>query len=173
MRPPRRRGNECHLTTRWSGPWTIVGRTLVANRLLAGSACGKRRCARPLNSVVRAHVTLWRKAASSQIHAPLRRLRYAARFSSSACVNVTSSPHAPQRLGLTLPIESKYAESPWHLSGALPARVVSIASACGIICNMARVKHMRPNKALERTVKHRGPRLAAARAAWSAAQRVR
>jgi adenylate kinase family enzyme len=32
---------------------TIVGRTLVANRLLAGSACGKRRRGRPLNSVVR------------------------------------------------------------------------------------------------------------------------
>jgi hypothetical protein len=30
-----------------------VGRTLVANRLLAGSACGKRRRGRPLNSVVR------------------------------------------------------------------------------------------------------------------------
>jgi hypothetical protein len=29
-----------------------VGRTLVANRRLAGSACGKRRCGRPLNSVV-------------------------------------------------------------------------------------------------------------------------
>src|SRR5438477_452947 len=31
----------------------MVGRTLVANRLLAGSACGKRRRGRPLNSVVR------------------------------------------------------------------------------------------------------------------------
>jgi hypothetical protein len=30
-----------------------VGRILVANRLLAGSACGKRRRGRPLNSVVR------------------------------------------------------------------------------------------------------------------------
>jgi hypothetical protein len=32
-----------------------VGRTLVANGLLAGSACGKRRVARPLNSGVRHH----------------------------------------------------------------------------------------------------------------------
>src|SRR5258706_11525967 len=40
---------------RWSGPWTIVGRTLVANKLLAGSASGKRRRGRPLNSVVRGH----------------------------------------------------------------------------------------------------------------------
>jgi hypothetical protein len=32
-----------------------MGRTLVANRSLAGSACGKRRCARPLNSVVSRH----------------------------------------------------------------------------------------------------------------------
>jgi len=32
-----------------------VGRTLVANRLLAGSACGKRHRGRPLNSVVRWH----------------------------------------------------------------------------------------------------------------------
>jgi quercetin dioxygenase-like cupin family protein len=32
-----------------------VGRTLVANRLLAGSACGKRRRGRPLNSVVSHH----------------------------------------------------------------------------------------------------------------------
>ena len=32
---------------------SIVGRTLVANRRLAGSACGKRQRARPLNSVVR------------------------------------------------------------------------------------------------------------------------
>ncbi len=32
-----------------------MGRTLVANKLLAGSACGKRRRGRPLNSVVRAH----------------------------------------------------------------------------------------------------------------------
>ena len=47
---------QCSLTTRWSGPWTIVGRTLVANRLLAGSACGKRQRGRPLNSVVRRHV---------------------------------------------------------------------------------------------------------------------
>ena len=31
----------------------IVGRTLVANQRLAGSACGKRRRAWPLNSVVR------------------------------------------------------------------------------------------------------------------------
>ncbi len=30
-----------------------MGRTLVANRLLAGSACGKRHRGRPLNSVVR------------------------------------------------------------------------------------------------------------------------
>jgi hypothetical protein len=30
-----------------------------------------------------------------------------------------------------------------------------------------------PNNALERTVRHRGPRLAAARAAWPAAQRDR
>ena len=30
-----------------------MGRTLGANRLLAGSACGKRRRGRPLNSVVR------------------------------------------------------------------------------------------------------------------------
>jgi uncharacterized protein (DUF983 family) len=30
-----------------------VGRTLGANRMLAGSACGKRRRGRPLNSVVR------------------------------------------------------------------------------------------------------------------------
>ena len=45
----------CCLTTRWSGPWTIVGRTLVANRLLAGFACGKRQRGRPLNSAVRSH----------------------------------------------------------------------------------------------------------------------
>jgi hypothetical protein len=35
-----------------------VGRTLVANKLLAGSACGKRHRARPLNSVVR-HQREW------------------------------------------------------------------------------------------------------------------
>src|SRR5450432_2711785 len=46
---------KCNLTTRWSGPWTIVGRTLVANSLLACSACGERRRGRPLNSVVRRH----------------------------------------------------------------------------------------------------------------------
>jgi hypothetical protein len=40
---------------RWSGPWNIVGRTLVANRLLAGSACGKRQRGRPLNAIVRSH----------------------------------------------------------------------------------------------------------------------
>ena len=45
----------CYLTTRWSGPWTIVGRTLDANRRLACSACGKRRRGRPLNSVVSRH----------------------------------------------------------------------------------------------------------------------
>src|SRR5260221_11825087 len=33
----------CGLTMRSSGPWFMGGRTLVANRLLAGSACGKRR----------------------------------------------------------------------------------------------------------------------------------
>jgi len=33
-----------------------VGRTLVANRWLAGSACGKRQRGRPLNSVVRRHL---------------------------------------------------------------------------------------------------------------------
>jgi hypothetical protein len=32
-----------------------VGRTLVANRWLAGSACGKRRIVRPLNAIVRQH----------------------------------------------------------------------------------------------------------------------
>jgi hypothetical protein len=38
---------------RWSRPWTITGRTLVANRLLACSACGKQQRGRPLNAVVR------------------------------------------------------------------------------------------------------------------------
>jgi hypothetical protein len=33
-----------------------VARTLVANKLLAGSACGKRQRGRPLNSLVRRHV---------------------------------------------------------------------------------------------------------------------
>jgi len=33
----------------------IAGPTLVANRMLAGSACGKRRIVRPLNSIVRPH----------------------------------------------------------------------------------------------------------------------
>ncbi len=47
-RPP------CGLTTRWSGPWTIVGRTLVASdRWLA--QCGKRQRGRPLNAAVRLH----------------------------------------------------------------------------------------------------------------------
>ena len=54
-----------------------------------------------------------------------------------------------------------------------PAQVVSTASSSGIICSMAKVKHMRSNNAFERTVGHRGPRLAAARAAWPAAQRDR
>jgi hypothetical protein len=36
-----------------------VGRTLVANRLLGGSACGKRQRVRPLNSVVRQHSDMW------------------------------------------------------------------------------------------------------------------
>jgi len=35
-----------------------VGRTLDANRLLAGSACGKRHRGRPLNSVVRCHLEI-------------------------------------------------------------------------------------------------------------------
>jgi hypothetical protein len=42
---------------RWSGPWAIVARTLVANRWLAGSACGKRQRGRPLNAIVRRHVS--------------------------------------------------------------------------------------------------------------------
>ena len=33
-----------------------MGRTLAANKLLAGSACGKRQRGRPLNSVVRATI---------------------------------------------------------------------------------------------------------------------
>lgn len=41
---------------RWSGPWTIVGRTLDANRLLAGSACGGRQRGRPLNTIVSCHL---------------------------------------------------------------------------------------------------------------------
>ena len=36
-----------------------MGRTLVANRLLAGSACGKRHRVRPLNSVVRLQMEFW------------------------------------------------------------------------------------------------------------------
>jgi len=36
----------------------MVGRTLVATWRLAGSACGKRRRGRPLNSVVRPQNTL-------------------------------------------------------------------------------------------------------------------
>jgi hypothetical protein len=39
-----------------------VGRTLGANRVLAGSACGKRRRVRPLNSVVRHHLNQLRGA---------------------------------------------------------------------------------------------------------------
>jgi hypothetical protein len=39
-----------------------VGRTLGANRLLAGSACGKRQRGRPLNSVVRHHMGQLRPA---------------------------------------------------------------------------------------------------------------
>jgi hypothetical protein len=37
----------------------MVGRTLVANRLLAVSACGKQQRVRPLNSVVSLHVGSW------------------------------------------------------------------------------------------------------------------
>ena len=44
-----------------------MGRTLVANRLLAGSACGKRHRVRPLNSVVRCHVSSIAKTAISAI----------------------------------------------------------------------------------------------------------
>src|SRR5258706_1019816 len=49
---------------RWSGPWTIVGRTLGANRLLACSACGRRQRGRPLNSVVSHHL----KSGASEFH---------------------------------------------------------------------------------------------------------
>ena len=38
---------------------------------------------------------------------------------------------------------------------------------------MIELERVPSNNALERTVKHRGPRLAAARAAWPAAQRDR
>ncbi len=34
-----------------------MGRTLVANRLLAASACGKRQRGRPLNAIVRCHLS--------------------------------------------------------------------------------------------------------------------
>src|SRR5258706_6377207 len=54
--PKARNGEaECCLTMRWSELWTIVGRIPVANKLLAGSACGKQQRRRSLNSVVSSH----------------------------------------------------------------------------------------------------------------------
>jgi hypothetical protein len=83
---------------------------------------------------------------------------------------LSGSSHAPRSIPAGKCIESKYAESPWHLERAPPARVVPVATGSGIICSMARVKHMRPNNALERTVRHRGPRLSTAQWLWPAAQ---
>ncbi len=49
---------------RWSGPWAVVARTLVANQRLAGSACGKRQRGLPLNAIVRAHLmSVWKPSA--------------------------------------------------------------------------------------------------------------
>jgi hypothetical protein len=45
----------------------MVGRTLVASKLLAGSACGKRQVVRPLNSVVRHHPRRCPNTPSSQL----------------------------------------------------------------------------------------------------------
>jgi hypothetical protein len=50
-----------------------VGRTLVANRLLAGSACGKRQRVRPLNSVVRRHLIMASATRMNGINAILGR----------------------------------------------------------------------------------------------------
>jgi hypothetical protein len=57
-----------------------VGRTLGANRLLARSACGKRHRGRPLNSVVRLHLS-----ADHLIEewTPWERLKYAGIFSAA------------------------------------------------------------------------------------------
>jgi hypothetical protein len=48
-----------------------VGRTLVANKLLAGSACGKRRRGRPLNSVVSQHRSMSNQKTSIAEDRPL------------------------------------------------------------------------------------------------------
>src|SRR5258706_4081966 len=78
---------------RWSGPWTIVGRTLVANRLLAGSACGKRQRGWPLNSVVRAQLAT--VEASPKIDGTARawRFTFGAGFIGLIAATIYAGPH--------------------------------------------------------------------------------
>ena len=110
---------------------------------------------RPLNSVVRAHVTLWRKLlCRNSPHQPrgfdphLGLLPVRVRTLCFLCASRSS--------GARDSIESKYAESSRHLNEA-PTYPGSVKrSGLRHHLRMAMVKHMRPNNALERSVNHGG-----------------
>jgi hypothetical protein len=74
-----------------------VGRTLVANKLLAGSACGKRCRGRPLNSVVRKHFEM-----IAEVHAPSRKSTISAIFGAVLIVVA---------LAISLPVAVNFPES--------------------------------------------------------------
>ena len=155
-----------------------MGRTLVANRLLAGSACGKRQRGRPLNSVVRLHENhrgSFLRASfgvgdRSQLYAGRRlmhhvnsggvaRASFGARWArgSRSHLNFVPGPRVALRSSRDFPL----------------SQVVPVAKSYANIGKNRGLRHMQSNKAFERTVRHGGPRLAAAQRWWPAAQLAR
>ena len=146
-----------------------MGRTLVANKLLAGSACGKRQRGRPLNSVVRLHenhivvreVVLGRTNVMG--HLP-RGHRRGCRWFRGLDVGGEWKRFFGGCCRASVPCRGYASSAPSsRISGSAIVRAQGLGA--GAI--------MQPNNALERTEVQRGPRLAAARSSWSAAQRER
>ena len=156
---------------RWSGPWTIVGRTLVANRLLAGSACGKRHRGRPLNAIVSHHLESGRvgsiASSSTALEYPVAtvgdHLPALNRLRCSVCV-ASSSPSR----GLVVNRNAMH-RRPTLVRGQFTQRVGRVK----LLASWCLGRQMMANNKLQRTVNHRGPRLAAAQPSWPAAEQGR
>jgi len=164
----------CKLTMRWSGPWTIVGRTLGANRLLACSACGKRQRGRPLNAIVRHHLRWKGKVITASSPCALE-------SSGSGAVSrfLLSPVHAAQPSWLRLSSKSRCrAQSRAVESSPQCAQSKAHALVRGTLGCSGLRRQMMPNYVLERTVGYHGACRRScgwltSRAAWPAAQHGR
>jgi hypothetical protein len=141
-----------------------VGRTLVANRLLAGTACDKRHRARPLNAIVSCHCE------------PMSKL----------CAAIDLEPTSQALVAPVASAEAAQQTSQRRGSGVVAGRYFmgrrASNAACWLgvhrRCSVEAFEALTANNAFERTVRHRGASVPRSiliawlrqRASWPAAQ---